>query len=137
MSKIFKLVILMLLFIIPIVNIIVCFKILFRNDDTLLRWTSHKDLLWNTNIENVEIKICNGNGYDILYKGKFGLLDSCTDNKNKDLLFLTTIPIKYINIIDDKTLGVQLWNQKKKLQDKLDDIAKKYMLGMMRGEENE
>lgn len=116
---------LLILFTIPILNIIIVFR-LVEKQTMLDNWLSYKSPLWVTNIKNLKITICNGCGYDTL--AIISPVDlSWTDDA--DLRFLRTIPIKYIRIADAETLEVQLWNQRGRKQKRLDEIAKKYADG--------
>lgn len=82
--------------------------------NSLIRWTSHKDILWLTDFDKIKVIYCTGNGFIELYKGEFNALTTCTDHETyKQYKHLWTAPIKYLKGYEDGYLIVQLWNTKK------------------------
>lgn len=79
-----------------------------------MRWTSHKDLLWTTNIDKIKV-IYNHNGeFVTLYKGEFNIFTTCTDREDySSLKYVWVTPIKYIRDYEDEHLVIQLWNTRK------------------------
>lgn len=96
---------------IPVLN---AYFLIKREEQTLMRWTSHKDLLWVTNIDKIKV-IYNHNGeYVTLYKGEFNIFTTCTDKENySSLKHVWVTPIKYIRDYEDEHLVIQLWNTRK------------------------
>lgn len=89
---------------------------LHRKQDTLLRWTSHKDLMWVTDIERIKVIYCTGKGFITLYEGQFNTYTTCYDNGMWiEYHHIWKAPIKYIKGYDEEThtLIVQLWNTTK------------------------
>lgn len=104
-----------LIFILLTLTIFLCI-IFHGNKDTLLRWTSHKDLLWVTDIERIKVIYCTGNGFITLFEDYFNTFTTCYDNgKWIEYNHIWKAPIKYIKGYDEEThtLIVQLWNTKK------------------------
>lgn len=102
-------------FILLTLTILLCFAF-YGNIDTLSRWTSHKDLLWVTDIKRIKVIYCIGNGFITLFEDSFNIFTTCCDNaKRKEYNHIWNAPIKYIKGYDEEThtLIVQLWNTKK------------------------
>lgn len=96
---------------IPLLNIFLVYKI---TRPTLANWTSHKSLMWVTNIEKVKLIYCTGDGLITLWKGDFNIFTTCTDNEDyQKFKHLWNAEIKYIRGYEDDHLVIQLWNTKK------------------------
>lgn len=96
---------------VPILNV---FFLIKSEEQTLMKWTCYKDILWWTDIDKIKV-IYNHNGKIVtLYKGEFNILTTCTDRENYNLLkYVWLTPIKYIKNYEDEHLVIQLWNTRK------------------------
>lgn len=97
---------------IPILNVYLFSK---WTKNTLANWTTHKNLLWVTNIQKIKIIYCTGNGFITIYEDDdFNILTTCCDNSSyEEYKHIWNAEIKYLKGDENGVFVIQLWNTKK------------------------
>lgn len=91
---------------IPFLN---AFFTLRAMNQTINKWTSHKQPLWE-HTGNVKITLCNGEENIVVYDGKLIDLEYSDEKKHK---VIRNTEIKYVHPINENTLEIRLWNERK------------------------
>lgn len=107
LSNIIAFILFTIVLMIPFLN---AFLTLRAMKQTIKKWTNHKCPLWNHHSGDVTITLCNGEENVVVYNGK--LIDlECSDEKKHKVIRNTEI--KYVRPINENTLEIRLWNERK------------------------
>lgn len=103
---IFMLIVIQLLMMIPILNV---FLVVRYGKQTLDKWSAHKNIFWLYS-KKVKIVISDGKDFNTIYDGDYITLEFSQDKLHK---VIRKTEIKYLFPIDENTVEIRLWNERK------------------------